>query len=290
MFTRMAFFITIPFVLFSSSSLAFHHETSSPIQPMKLLVRVMPLGEALKERDIGLPTKEVEAARRQLEQIVAGKDEKGNDNRPVPLTGFASLVSRNLDTIGADPTYRAGAKECAAALAEKKRWHEEHGGVPLSFGKITHFDVFESDPVRQLWEGEIETCSWVGNAEYYFKMKFTAAHTGQLRAVAKRSNFFNPFPATLNIRALEFGERMRLLVAMNQWDWKLHATGSSIEFLEAKRNGVDLDRSTDPLFTEPQNNCFDMFFKGGYPESRRLPASQFAYCMGRCDARILNTP
>ena len=275
----------LPPILFAGSVLALHEQTSSPLEPTRLLINATPLEEAAKGR-FSLPLdggeKEAEEAERHLREIVSGEN--------VALTGFASLVEANLGSIQKQPEYRGSDPRCEKALEEKKRWHEEHGGrVPDAFGKIINYDVYEVDARRQLWAGTIETCSWVGNAQYYFKMEFKEGVEGQLRAVARRSDPANPFPHTLDISALEPAEQARLLAAMNRWDWKLHANGRAIDFVEAKKDGVDLPPG-DPLFSNPESNCFDMFFLGGYPENRRLPASQYAYCMGRCDARVINTP
>ena len=52
-----------------------------------------------------------------------------------------------------------------------------------------------------------------------------------------------------------------------------------------RKNGAKVPTS-DRLYTKT-GQCFDMFFLNE-PENNQLP-EQMGYCMGRCDALILNT-
>lgn len=253
-------------LVFTSTSLA--HDISTPTL---VFLNGMPLAEFLQE-NIELNDADLQAA------FLA---EVGVES----LTGFASLLERSLPTIGKPPEIRSGTNlRCQQARLEKEQWHlDNSGSIPDGFGKIVKYDIHQVSPQFDFWAGRLDLCSWIGNDEYYFEIKFHIDGSEPMKAHPKDQNVNDPFPGTLDLSAL--GNKQILLDMMNQWNWKLHAKGDSFSFIAATRNGQDL-AANDPLFQAPETNCFDMFFK--YRPSEQLP-SQLGYCMGRCDARIINT-
>ena len=210
-----------------------------------------------------------------------------------PSTGFASLVERNLPLLLAlsqqnppnQPPELVGDVVCDTARAEKEAWHLQHNNnIPDAFGKIVSYNIHEVNPAKKWWAGHIALCTWIHNIEYYFEIGFPIRGTEMLEAHKRTKDPSNPFPGTLNLASLPTQGRDDLVKMMKMWDWKLHAAGDSMVFLVARENGNDLP-VTDSLF-DPENNCYDMFLT--YPPTKQLP-NQLNYCMGRCDARVINS-
>ncbi len=139
------------------------------------------------------------------------------------------------------------------------------------------------------WTGIAHICSWIGDDEYYFELSIS----GNLW---QKGMGANPFPHTLNPSALEPTTRDEFLEEMEQWVWKFHASSEMgvVMTKVVKNNQVILEpggTSTDPVLTDAHmDNCFDGVFAGAPPTAgtNNLPDQQ-NYCMGRCDALMLNT-
>ena len=293
MLNRIIWSLTLALGFCASPALA--RETSTPTKPMKVLLDTWPIEHFLKENfDSKLPLinkATIEKARALLQEKYAGGEK---------LTGFSSMVSKGLDTMGLKPTNLGPdgtAEACRQARREKEAWHldpNNGGKLPPTFGKMFNYALYKVDEAApadgSLWLGRVETCTWSGTDEYYFDIRFKAGED-QLRLVKKKSqNTDDPFPDTLNLDGIpDPADRQRMVDMMSMWDWKLHANGQSITYVSAKKNGRDISLG-DPIFVNPSENCFDIFFAGSAaPESLELP-NQSNFCMGRCDARIINTP
>jgi len=199
------------------------------------------------------------------------------------LSGFASLVKRSFDAIEEHETNVLDI--CAEALEKKRRWHQEHTGtVPVAFGQIVNYEMYEAAP--KSWAGRIDLCSLIGTEKYtdvyYLEMEFTEEKP--LIAHENQGEENGYFPDTLDLSALDEEQRKAMLEMMGEWKWKLHAEGDAIIFIKALRNGVDIPDG-DPLY-DSDGNCFDMFLN---KEPAATLPNQLNYCLGRCDARILNT-
>ena len=254
-------------------------------EPGGIYIHGAPINEFLMElrRNKYEPQKQIETLRMRV---------FGREGGAFPLTGFASLIERSLPSVGSDVDVTSSNPKCEAARKAKTKWHIENTGqIPDSFGQIVRYGVYEVNPRERTWEGRIDLCTWIGNDEYYFEMRFhsDAWIVRKLTAREHSGDRDDPFPFTLDMSRLDQAGKAMLLqmIADGKWAWKLHAGGDAIEFLTAQRNGVDLDRATDRLFQDPNENCFDIFFRD-VPQDYTLP-EQLGYCMGRCDARILNT-
>lgn len=277
--------------------------TESEFKPFRLIVDLTPIESKM-----------------QLEEVLAEdrKSNEYNDRLTTPdglLTGFSGMFNpipvREKDN--GISKFGIGSSRCANARKEKERWHLEHQGVlPAAFGKMTNYAVFKVNDEDNLWAGYIETCSWVlpflddtiepenynenSYVEYYFNIAFPMEFTpGQLKAHKSTGDDANPFPDTLDFTDLKNstnGDVEQFLKELNDtWNWKLHAKGSAMSIIEARRNGYLLSQN-DPILQDDENMCFDLFFalgEGEEPQDMTLP-TQEAYCMGRCNARILNTP
>ena len=81
-----------------------------------------------------------------------------------------------------------------------------------------------------------------------------------------------------------------IVAMMSQWDYKLHAKRDGVKYTNIWKNGALLPRS-DPAYLNDQD-CFDVFVDAAghalLVSDSELPA-QNGYCMGRCDAIVLNT-
>jgi hypothetical protein len=197
------------------------------------------------------------------------------------LTGFTSLIGANLEGIRnniiqqRNPTPE-GDPACEDARKEKIEWHEQNqGSVPEAFGKIVKYDVNKRSD--DIWICRVDVCTWI-DKEYYVAMVFYITWDRSLRAVQKQNG---TFPDTL-----DFSQFPGL--DLSRWGWKLHAKGGSFGFIIARENGVDMGRGND-LFQGGEDECFDIFFKYFPPQAADGLPDQLNYCMGRCDARIMNT-
>ena len=237
----------------------------------------------------------LEESNRQLkgDQLLAAfKDEAGLDPFK-PLTGFASLIGRNLEGIRENlieeqnPTLK-GDPACEQAYQEKLQWHLDHEGeVPEAFGKIVNYDVSRRSADRlDIWVGRVDVCTWFYDKEYYVEMVFYITEDKSLRAFKKAPD--GTFPGTLDLSDLPEKGRKELMELMADKNWKLHAKGGSFGFITARENGVDIDKS-DNLFKGGEGDCFDILFKDYPPQASEGLPDQLDYCMGRCNAKIINT-
>lgn len=231
--------------------------------------------------------------------------------------GFAKLFSDSQSRIGRkihdDGT--GWSAECEETRWKKIGWHISNqqlsspAPVPDSFGKIVHWEWSNSTPpsVTTLigneksewsWSGtgtdaNVGVCTWIGDDEYYFEIKITKAILYQ-----QHTDPADPFPNTLDLTMLDPGAKADMIDGMKQWHYKLHAKrrpgAHDMEIKKVVQNGIEWSMS-EVMMLNHDNMCFDIFFKliteALLPlplHSAPLPAQQY-YCMGRCDARILNT-
>jgi hypothetical protein len=203
------------------------------------------------------------------------------------LTGFASLFTGAiLDDLrgelakgsGNPDKHPQGHPACRRAHYEKKNWHRKHGGeVPEAFGRIVGINLLHRGANR--WVGRVDVCTWIGSRhEFYLRMVFFINGTRTMRLVKKQNG---TFPGTLEPSAFEGMD-------MSQWGWKLHARGGSFGMLDAYKNGKPLDLRSD-LFRLNPDDCFDLFLANRPPGTIDELPPQLNFCMGRCDARYMNT-
>jgi len=196
-----------------------------------------------------------------------------------PQTGFASVIERSLDSLQRDYSV------CDKARLEKAQWHlDNQGKIPASFGKIVNYDLYRFDEKNNYWAGRVALCTWIGVDEYYFVMDFPEDAETPLQLHERGNDPDNPFPGTLET----FPQFLLDGIGENDWGWKMHGNGTSFSYTTAMRNGLAL-LETDPLFANPDENCFDIFFKADAEILDRVLPEQNGYCMGRCDVRIINT-
>jgi len=209
-------------------------------------------------------------------------------------SGIASLFLRSA---GAIYNERAGFfpvkppegthRNCIAAYDEKVKWHIDYGGGvaengDIAFGKIVQYDLKESE--KGIWTGSVDVCTWFGSDNYYFEIELIQDREGGMRLLTKEHN------GDLSTQAKEtLVDDMAKLFLDSRFNYKLHAKGQHMKFLAVYRNNQPLPQS-DSFFTDPESQCFDMFFT--HPPTGRARDdldNQLNYCMGRCDARLLNT-
>lgn len=184
---------------------------------------------------------------------------------------------------------QSGDARCAQARAEKIRFHEQNGGVPASFGKIVTNGLKNYD--GDLWAGTLDVCTWIreGNSydEYFFQMRFLPDMDGTVRT-AENQGGGDPFPDTLDLTQVV--DPTAILAMMQNFQYKLHGSEDAVEIVAAYRNGLLLP-PTDEVY-EQGGSCFDFFLTDDAAlqsmQAGVLP-DQLSYCMGRCNALILNT-
>lgn len=185
---------------------------------------------------------------------------------------------------------QSGDRRCAKAREEKIAFHLSSGGVvPASFGKIVTMGLknYQDD----LWEGSIDLCTWIreGNSydEYFIQMEFLPDLPGTVRT-RKNQGGADPFPDTLDLSPL--ADPSMILATMQNFSFKLHGSDDAVDVVTAYRNGQLLP-ATDEIYIEG-DNCFDFFLTDEAAlqtiQNGTLPP-QSSYCMGRCNALILNT-
>lgn len=276
-------------------------EPSKPLQkhkaePQKILINGVNIAEVLN-RDKNDYTKLTEEELR-VRNFLENRDLKGDafltEFKQIvgleQLTGFASLIGRNLEDIRDSLVEGENiaeyelpkTNECYQALQEKREWHKNNGGVPAAFGKIVKYDVRQRQRDSS-WTGRIDVCTWFGKKVYYVEIVFYIIPDDTIpdRALTAVEKLDGTFPDTLDSDILD-------ALDLSKWNWKLHAKGGSFGFITARENDEDIDRSDD-LFRIDQDDCFDMFFKDPPPEAPAGLPPEHDRCMGRCDGRIMNT-
>ncbi len=185
---------------------------------------------------------------------------------------------------------QTGDQRCAKAREEKIAFHlASTGEVPASFGKIVRMDLknYQDD----YWAGEIDLCTWIreGNSydEYFIQMKFLPDLPGTVQTRENQGGT-DPFPDTLDLSQL--ADPSMILATMQKFKFKLHGSDDAVDVVAAFRNGQLLP-ATDEIYIEG-DNCFDFFLEDEMTlqtiQGGTLPP-QASYCMGRCNALILNT-
>lgn len=201
------------------------------------------------------------------------------------LSGQALLVFNELDSIleelrtgvSEKPDYERMYERCVKAYAAKVKWHLDYNGaVPYAFGKIVDYQLQE-DKRTNTWTGMINLCTWIGSVNYYFEIEFLKADPNSMRLVK------DPFTGTLDPTLFPMAEFIQ------NFDYKLHAKPGSIDYQTIIRNNVLLPQG-DALYASLEEDCFDTFYveRPDGTQSHDL-AEQLGYCMGRCDARVVNT-
>lgn len=219
------------------------------------------------------------------------------DGLPLLDAGPASIVVEALLEGSFQQPFRleefqqqSGDERCATAREEKIAFHlQNSGAVPPSFGKIVRMDLknYEGD----LWAGELDVCTWIREGtsydEYFFQMRFLPDLPGTVRTV-KNQGDDDPFPDTLDLSLLE--DPSAILDMMQDFAFKLHGSEEAVEVAAAFRNGQLLPASDEVYIQD--GSCFDFFLRDEAAllsmQSGVLPP-QLSYCMGRCNALILNT-
>lgn len=269
------------------------HENEGQFAPFKLIIDAVSIESP-------------EDFKRTIARLIEETPKAGFITDERMLTGFAGMFNP------APESYQSsiGSEKCAQARLEKEEWHMKNlnGTLPPAFGKMTNFSVYELDEGYNLWAGSVETCSWIlpyadvtidpqsynkdSYIEYYFHIAFPMSHASGYLEEHKKVDGNIPFPGTLDFSELEVlnpaGAAEILNDMKTKWGFKLHSNGNGMKFVEARRNGMQLSQN-DPIFLDQENMCFDVFFVDE-PKGYTLPSDQNAFCMGRCDARILNTP
>jgi len=201
--------------------------------------------------------------------------------------GFDQQI--DLKVFGAQP----GDARCADAKVAKIAFHTRNDDeLPLTFGKMINFEIKQfNDPY---WAGYIDVCTWIKRDntydEYFFHLDFNGdlGPTNTLQSHAKDDGAPIPFPGTLEPNADV--NTAGIIAMMEQWDYKIHAKKQGVEVSAIWKNGQLLPRSDKAYINDRE--CFDLFLSAsGYAEllaTGDLP-EQNSYCMGRCDALILNT-
>ena len=238
---------------------------------------------------------EIRAAERRL-GIIDGQFVP-NERYPNADFGPASIVIKALASESFDKEYipalfddQSGDDRCSEARNEKIRFHQQNGVVPASFGKILEpmgLKNYEGD----LWAGTLDVCTWIreGNSydEYFFQMRFLPNKEGTVRTFVNQGGS-NPFPDTLDLT--EVDDPSEILKMMQTFKYKLHGSNDAVEIVAAYRNGLLLPPS-DKIY-EQGGSCFDFFLTDDDAlqsmQAGVLP-DQLSYCMGRCNAVILNT-
>ena len=208
-------------------------------------------------------------------------------------SGPAALFLASLPDIAGEYEDRyeneiKGTKEdiCRKARAEKEAYHKSTSGtVPIIFGKIV--DPYTLEPASgDSWTGDLHLCSWVGNDEYYIRMRFKEKMSAVLRLHDRDTRDPDkPFPGTLDLDPTKHRDILDMIKA-HGWDYKLHASGKPPE-ISVVKNGTLLPPS-DAFYSDPDGDCVDIFFRER-PKPAQLPASQEGFCMGRCNAAFINT-
>ena len=200
---------------------------------------------------------------------------KGNNCK---VTGTASLIT-SKQSCKALKRKRSTKNRNVECDTQRQNWindHPNNNELPDFYGKMFNYRLAKNSAEK--WAGKVELCSWIGNDEYYFKLDIVANH------VQHSGNDNNPFPGTLDLA----GKRVLLdMIRDAGWRHKLHAKGNNFRITTAKLNGDNLTNKNAEFFQDRGEECFDIFFLNA-PVDNTLP-TQFGYCMGRCNAKIVNT-
>ncbi len=203
-----------------------------------------------------------------------------------PPSGQVALILDAMDSIleereaGVDPypDYSKMRPECRDAYGKKVDWHKSHSGkVPYAFGKIVAYDLDE-DTKTGRWTGSIDLCTWIGKVNYYFEIELVENGDNSMSLTTP------PFPGTLDPPP---GSDMSQYI--DQWSFKLHAKKGAVEYKAIWKDN-SLLAQTDPFYKNLEQRCFDTFYKQRPTGDMNHDLSdQIGYCMGRCDAKVLNT-
>ena len=166
--------------------------------------------------------------------------------------------------------------ECIDAYFDKWRWHKDNGSIPPTFGKITGYQLNE-DVNSGYWIGDVSVCTWLGAENYYFEIDFEEAGKNSM-------SLSTPFDSPLQIYP-----PMAADIRASGFEYKLHARKDAVNYNKVFENNVQL-ASDHKFFDNPEQKCFDTFYKNKPTGNKRHDlGEQLGYCMGRCDARVLNT-
>jgi hypothetical protein len=213
--------------------------------------------------------------------------------------GFSNLIIDSLLETGYTTEFdlegfrqQNGAEACVVAKRDKIAFHLANGGVvPASFGKIVVWGLRPDK--RGTWSGKVNLCSWIKSGdsydEYYIEMELLAGKEGSVKAVESSGDTSNPFPGTLELSP-DLQDTSALLSLMNSFQIKLHGSGEAIDVTGIWKNGLLLPPLDEAYINDM--DCFDIFFRTDADFTAAAAGSlpeQENYCMGRCDALILNT-
>lgn len=199
-------------------------------------------------------------------------------NTGCQLKGTASLISsrQSCKALKKNRSRNNRNRECDR---QRQFWINDHPNnqeLPDFYGKMFNYALTKNSAGK--WVGKVELCSWIGNDEYYFKLDIIADH------VQHSGNDSDPFPGTLEISNKPV---LLNMIKTAGWRHKLHAEGDrNFRITTAKMNGENLVRKNAEFFQDRGEECFDIFFLAA--PTNTLPA-QYGYCMGRCNAKIVNT-